>query len=132
MSSITSRIVRIVAPPSLTLVSASDAWIRRADINSAARRRLGRAVGADAARLAAGERQERDAMALGGVAQQDPADADLDVVGVRADGQHDLLARRAALAREGDQRRAPSRARRPGRMAWSGSRRRPRACAATA
>ena len=43
-------------------------------------------------------------MTLGRVAQQDPADADLDVVGMRADREHDVLPGRAALARDGDER----------------------------
>ena len=76
----------------------------RAHISSAARCDSAARSARDAARLAAGEREDRHAVALRGVAQQDPADADLDVVGVRADREHDLLARRAPLARERDQR----------------------------
>jgi hypothetical protein len=42
-------------------------------------------------------------VALGGVAQQDPADADLHVVGMRADRQHDVLPGGPALARDRDE-----------------------------
>ena len=65
--------------------------------------RLVGAVLADAALLAAGQGQDRDAMALGRMAQQDPADPDLDVVGMGADREDDLLALGPAVAGDRDQ-----------------------------
>ena len=79
----------IVAPPSLTLVSVERGvdQPRRHQLGGALR--LGRAVGG---RRRPPRRRSASAASTrwpcGGVAQQDPADADLDVVGVRADRQH--------------------------------------------
>ena len=123
----TRLIVAIVLPPSLTLVSSRSAWTSRAPISSAARRDSRARSSATPPGLAAGQREDRDAVALRGVPQQDPADADLDVVGMRADRQHDLLALGAPLARDARSARAPSRAAPRARSAWSGSRRRRRA-----
>ena len=53
--------------------------------------------------LTAGEGQQRHAVPPGGVAQEDPADADLRVVGVRADGQHRHSTRLPARARPLDE-----------------------------
>ena len=82
--------------------------------------RLAGALGGDAADVAAGEDQHRDLVALGDVAEQRAAGADLDVVGVRADREHggargrlapraerrqlvDLLDQRAAVDRLGEE-----------------------------
>ena len=49
--------------------------------------------------LAAGQREDDDVVAGGGVAQEDAADADLDVVGMGADREDDLAALRRGVAR---------------------------------
>ena len=64
---------------------------------------LARALGGHAALLAAAEREDGHLVAFGGVAQEDAADADLDVVGMRADGEDDLAAAGAPVARERDE-----------------------------
>jgi hypothetical protein len=56
-----------------------------------------------AAPLAAGDGEDDHRVAGGGVAQEDAADADLDVVGVGADGQHDVVVLGPPLARAGDE-----------------------------
>ena len=72
------------------------------------------AVGHLASGLAAREREHGDLVPLGDVPEQEPADADLDVVGMRADGEHDLEPGGAALARDRDQR--PRLLDQPGRL----------------
>ena len=89
ISSTTSLIVVDRAPPSTDTLRVGQVGVEQPCRHQFGRARglLG-ALGDGPAGFAAGQRQHVDPVAGGRVAQQDPAGADLDVVGVRADRQH--------------------------------------------
>ena len=103
----TSSITRLIVGD--RVAAFADAGVDQIGVEQSSAEDLGGALGLDraghrlAALLAAGQRQHRDVVSGGDVACENAAAADLDVVGVSPDREHDLEVLRAAHASPRDQ-----------------------------